>query len=306
MNRVHLAVGAATAFVMLAAPAAFADSPGQTIYRTVQQPLPGNVDSVGFEATQASQLGDEVTFAHSQRRLATVTVTMSSWGCQQGAWYTGDCKTRSGARFSVPITLNLYNATTTAPSTTPVTPGSLLASVTKTFQIPYRPSASAKCTGTQAGEWFQEHHGCFNGKAANIVFNFSSLRLRLPGTVVYGVSYNTSDYGPEPIGDLTACHATPQGCPYDSLNVGLRRASRSDRSRIRARCSGTRRPPATCATRHRSSTCSTWTPRPAPAGPAISPPCSSGRRPELSRSRSGRARPVRPAAPIQSTRAVFP
>jgi hypothetical protein len=32
---------------------------------------------------------------------------------------------------------------------------------------------------------------------------------------------STSDYGPEPIGDLTACHATPQGCPYDSLNVGL-------------------------------------------------------------------------------------
>jgi hypothetical protein len=222
MNRVHLAVAAAAAFVMLAAPSAFADSPGQTIYRTVQQPLPGNVDSVGFEATQASQLGDEVTFAHSQRRLTTVTVTMSSWGCQHGAWFSGDCKSRSGAKFSVPITLTIYPATTTAASVTPVTPGSpALGSVTKTFRIPYRPSASAKCTGSEAGEWFLEHHGCFNGKAANIVFNFRPLHLRLPGTVVYGVSYNTSDYGPEPIGDLTACHATAQGCPYDSLNVGL-------------------------------------------------------------------------------------
>jgi hypothetical protein len=221
MNRVHLAVAAATAFAMLAAPSAFADSPGQTIYRTVQQPLPGNVDSIGFEATQASQLGDEVTFAHSQRRLRTVTVTMSSWGCQQGAWFSGDCKTTSGAKFFVPITLNLYNATTTAPSTTPVQPGTAIASVTKTFRIPYRPSASAKCTGGSAGEWFLEHHGCFNGKAVNIVFDFSSLHLRLPSTIVYGVSYNTSDFGPEPIGDVTACHATSAGCPYDSLNVGL-------------------------------------------------------------------------------------
>ena len=221
MNRVHLAVAAATAFVMLAAPSAFADSPAHTIYRTVQQPLPGNVDSVGFEATQASQLGDEVTFAHSQRTLTTVTVTMSSWACQHGAWFSDDCKTRSGAKFSVPITLNLYTATTTAPSATPVTAGSPLASVTKTFRIPYRPSASPRCTGASAGEWFLKHHGCFNGKAVNIVFNFSSLDMRLPGTVVYGVSYNTSDYGPAPIGDATACHATAQGCPYDSLNVGL-------------------------------------------------------------------------------------
>jgi hypothetical protein len=220
MSRIHWAVAAATALVVLAAPSAYASSTGQTIYRSTQQPLPGNVVSLGFEATQASEFGDEITFAHSQRRLKTVTVTMSSWACQHGAWSSGDCSTASGARFFQPITLDLYKVTTTAPSATAVTPGALIASVTKTFRIPYRPSASAKCTGASAGEWFLKHHGCFNGKAANIVFDLSSLHLKLPNSIVFGIAYNTSDYGSEPIGDGTACHATPQGCPYDSLNVG--------------------------------------------------------------------------------------
>jgi hypothetical protein len=52
----------------------------------VAQPLPGNLGSIGFESDSVSEFGDEITFAHSQRRLKTVTVTMSSWGCQAGAW----------------------------------------------------------------------------------------------------------------------------------------------------------------------------------------------------------------------------
>jgi hypothetical protein len=220
MSRIHWVVAAATAFVVLAAPSAYASSDGQTIYRSTQQPLPGNVVSLGFEATQASEFGDEITFAHGQRRLKTVTVTMSSWACQQGAWFSADCKTNSGARFFQPITLDLYNVTTTAPSLVAVTPGSLIASVTKTFRIPYRPSASARCTGTEAGEWFLKHHGCFNGKASNIVFDLSSLHLRLPNSIVFGIAYDTSDYGSEPIGEAAPCHSTSAGCPYDSLNVG--------------------------------------------------------------------------------------
>jgi hypothetical protein len=39
--------------------------------------------------------------------------------------------------------------------------------------------------------------------------------------VIYGIAYNTSDYGSAPYGDATACHATSAGCGYDSLNVGL-------------------------------------------------------------------------------------
>jgi len=105
-------VAAVAAVMAIVAPTAAADSHyGTTIYRSTQEPLPGNLPSQAFQATQMSELGDEVTFAHHARRLKTVTVTMSSWGCQSGTWISMDCHTNSGAKFRWPITLNLYNAT---------------------------------------------------------------------------------------------------------------------------------------------------------------------------------------------------
>lgn len=52
----------------------------------------------------------------------------------------------------------------------------------------------------------------------NVTFSFSGVTL--PNTVVYGIAYNTSHYGYNPIGD-TACNSTAAGCPYDSLNIAL-------------------------------------------------------------------------------------
>ena len=43
----------------------------------------------------------------------------------------------------------------------------------------------------------------------------------LPNSVVFGVVYNTSHYGPSPIGESTACFTSSAGCPYDSLNIAL-------------------------------------------------------------------------------------
>ena len=54
--------------------------------------------------------------------------------------------------------------------------------------------------------------------ANNITFNFSPILL--PTTVIWSVVYNTSQYGPSPYG-TQPCESTLQGCPYDSLNVGL-------------------------------------------------------------------------------------
>ena len=45
--------------------------------------------------------------------------------------------------------------------------------------------------------------------------------MTLPDTVVYGIVYNTSHFGPVPLGEGTACYATAAGCPYDSLNIAL-------------------------------------------------------------------------------------
>ena len=186
---------------------------GQVIYDSTVSPLPGNLPSVGAEAYAFNQFGDGVTFAGTSRNLRTVTVTLSSWGCQSGHWYSDDCVTTPGATFTVPITFNIYNAGSPAP-------GSLIATRTQTFSVPYRPSAdNTNCTG---GRWYQASTGtCFNGLANNITFDFSSLNVSLPNSVVYGIVYNTTSYGPSPIGTSAACFSSSGGCPYDSLNIAL-------------------------------------------------------------------------------------
>lgn len=189
---------------------------GQVIYDSTVSPQPGNLPSEGAEAYAFNQFGDGITFAGTVRRSKSVTVTMSSWGCQSGNWFSGNCVTAPGATFSIPITLNIYNPGSP-------TPGTLIATKTQTFSIPYRPSAdNINCTGPNAGKWYDAASAtCFNGLANNVAFDLTSLNLVLPNSVVYGIVYNTTSYGPSPIGTSPACFSTSAGCPYDSLNIAL-------------------------------------------------------------------------------------
>jgi hypothetical protein len=208
-----LAVAATTCAI------AFGAVPPGSIYDSTVHPRPANLPSEGPEAYAFNELGDQVTFAGTDRHLTRVQVTLSSWACQSGHWYTGDCVTGKHATFPVPITFNVYNPATNG-SGVPVA-GSLIATQTKTFQVRYRPSANHKrCTGDDAGKWYKKNKGCFNGRAANVKFDFKSENIALPDTVVYGISYNTTDFGPSPIGQ-TACNSSSGGCFYDSLNIAL-------------------------------------------------------------------------------------
>lgn len=194
--------------ILAVAPAA---AGGTVVYNNIPDPIPGNVPSVGFEATSTSEFGGQIELAGTSRNDPTVTVLMSSWACESGAWFSHDCVTTPGATFTHPITLNVY--TVNADNS----PGSVVATVTQTFTMPYRPSAdNANCVGDQAGEWF-DGTSCFNGLAFPISFDLTGVTL--PDKVIVGVAYNTSHYGDQPIG-TQACNSTPQGCPYDSLNVG--------------------------------------------------------------------------------------
>lgn len=214
------AAAAATAAVALlgfanfAAPAG-AKSPGtqtSVIYNSVvDSPLPGNLPSVGAEAYAFNEFGNQVGFSGTNRQLTNVVVTMSSWGCVTGHWYSGDCSTPAGATFSEPITLNIYNP----PAPSSDVPGTLITTVTETVAAPYRPSASPKCG---SGEWWDSSlKTCFNGMAFNVTFNLGSVTV--PNSVVYGIAYNTSHYGYHPITDSSNCPAG--GCGYDSLNIAL-------------------------------------------------------------------------------------
>lgn len=205
-----LAASAGFATPALAASSTGAKGDPDVLYKSTVTPLPGNLPSVGFQATQTSEFGNRIRMTKTAQTLSNVTVTMSSWGCQNGGGST--CVTTPGTTFAVPITLNLYNA----PATGTIVPGSLIVSVTKTFSIPYRPSAdNVHCTG---GAWFDGTQGCFNGLAHNIVFRLASLHIKLPQDFVFGVAYNTSQYGAHPNG----CDLVPlANCPVDSLNVAL-------------------------------------------------------------------------------------
>jgi hypothetical protein len=183
-----------------------------TIYSSVPNPLPGNLPSEGAEAYAFNEFGDQIAFSGTARVLDNVVLTLSSWGCQSGHWYSGDCSTTPGATFSEPITFNIYGVNLDN------SPGSLIASTTQTFVIPYRPSADGvHCTG---GRWY-DGTTCFNGLATNVTFDFSSLGVTLPDKVIYGIAYNTTHYGYSPIGESAACYASAGGCGYDSLNIAF-------------------------------------------------------------------------------------
>lgn len=200
----------------LAAPAIADSGNGHkngVIYSSTVTPLPGNLPSVGGEAYAFNEFGNSVTFSPgSNRNLSKVVVTMSSWGCASGSWFAHNCQTPEDASFSLPITLNIYN-----PSSDGVHPGSRIATVTETFEIPYRPSASTQCTG---GRWYQESSKrCYNGLATNITFKLD--HVTVPDSAIFGITYNTSHYGYAPIGQSAACYSTTAGCGYDSLNIAL-------------------------------------------------------------------------------------
>ena len=205
---VTLALGALVVAGLLVSPAAAAPTGSAHVFNSIPGTLPGNVSSVGFEATSASEFGDYARFAGNKRNLQRVSIVMSSWGCEDGTWNAGTCATTPGATFSHPITLTLYENSGGGAL------GDTIVANTQTFAIPYRPSADPDCTG---GRWEAANGTCFNGLATIITFNFSGVTL--PGSVIYGVAYNTTHYGDVPIGESAPCFTEAGGCGYDALNV---------------------------------------------------------------------------------------
>lgn len=216
MRRAMLtAVVGVTLVVLLAAPAM--GGPGNSvIYRSLAtNGPPSNLPSYGAEAYAYKEFGNKVTFeANGPRQLTNVVVTLSSWGCVEGHWYSGDCYTPDGSTFELPMTLTIYEVGSGG-----TTVGDVLATKTDTFSVPYRPSASSRCSG---GRWWSAGLKlCFNGLAKDVTFDFEGQDVTLPDEVVFGITYNTSHYGYAPIGHATACYSSSGGCPYDSLNIAL-------------------------------------------------------------------------------------
>jgi hypothetical protein len=183
-NRIHnsrrvVFLAAAAAALTLGAAGAKADT---TIFDNTPSPLPVNVPSLGYQATQTAEFGNEISFAGTDRDITNVQITMSDWAKQSDWAGVGDA-----TGFDHPITLNFYNPGTGTGV------GSLIASKTEIVHVP----------------WHDPSNG-FSGTAFNVSFDFSGTTL--PDTVIYGVAYNTETWGANPIG-------APG--PYESLNYGV-------------------------------------------------------------------------------------
>jgi hypothetical protein len=185
-----------------------------TVYNNIPSPLAGNYASQAFEATSTAEFGGLVELAAGARTNPVVTVTLSSWGCQNRV--SGACVTTPGSVFSHPITLNIYavNADNSV--------GDLLASDTQTFKIPYRPSDDeTNCPRDADGTRWYDGTFCYHGLAHSISWDLGGRNLTLPDKVIVALMYNSSDYGYQPIGAAAPCHSSSAGCGYDSLNVAV-------------------------------------------------------------------------------------
>jgi hypothetical protein len=173
-----------------------------TLYDSVPSPLPPNVPSLGYQATQTAEFGDLIQFAGTSRTLTQVKLVLSDWALASDyPSYPGS----SGPTWNHPLTLNLYNVDNSGANPAP---GTLIATRTQTFAIPWRPPADPTCPGGTA--WRASDGNCYSGFAFTVAFDFTGVSV--PNQIIYGLAYNTETWGYAPIG-------TPG--PYVSLNFGL-------------------------------------------------------------------------------------
>ena len=177
------------------------------VFDATVTPLPGNLPSQGFQATQTAELGDAVQLGGTNRVLRSATVTMSDWA------KASDYPSLPASGWTHPITFNVYNVDNS--SGVPA-PGALVGSVTKAVTIPWRPEADPVNCETFPTKWFSStDHTCYNGLAFNVTFDLSAIGP-VPDEIIYGIAYNTNTWEAHPIG-------LPG--PYESLNVGLNTAT---------------------------------------------------------------------------------
>lgn len=197
--------------------------------------------SQAFEAQQTSEFGDEVGLAGTGTKITSMTVDLQSYGCSdEGQWNLGEsnpCKSTEGETFTIPakgpdpegITAHIYKVV----QGTPDTVGEEIGTATNADPIPYRPSADpVKCPGGETSEqenaskWYDPvAEMCVSSLSVPITFEFSGEEVEVPegGEVIWTVTFNTTHYGYNPIGEETECFETfPGGCGYDSLNVGVK------------------------------------------------------------------------------------
>lgn len=209
-----LAVATLAITIVLAIAAASATITYVPMYSNIPSTLSGDVPSLGFQERSVSEVGGQVGLVGTSANNTKVTVGLSSWACQQGVWNVSSgpekCVHSTTETFAWPVILRIYLANPDG------SVGPKIAQLRQTVAMPYRPTASEKCTGANAGGWSWPH--CYSGKLFKVTFQLRGIYL--PSHAIISVAYSTSGFGPEPQG-YQPCSSTTQGCFYDHLKVAL-------------------------------------------------------------------------------------
>ncbi|CAN5431968.1 hypothetical protein BH10ACT3_BH10ACT3_04360 [soil metagenome] len=167
--------------------------------------------SLGYAATSTKELGDLVQLDGTARKLTSAKLTLVTWAYQSApinsAWCTNhqlNCDALTGWDQPVKVTIYAAGGTNAAP-----TLGAVLGTATATVRVPWRPEPDPDCPENR---WKDADGVCNNGLAFEADVNFAS-SFTAPDEVIFGISYNTTNYGATPYGG--------PGGPYDSLNVAL-------------------------------------------------------------------------------------
>jgi hypothetical protein len=171
-----------------------------TAYTTLPAPTLPDEFSIGYEDTGTSELGDLIKLSGSSPlNLESATVAMSNWAYETKYESLG---TSSG--FYVPTTLNLYDV---GPSDSL---GPRFYTVTTDAFIPWRPEPDPADCGAGSTDYLASDGGCYPG--ALVTINFDLGGLTAPDTLIYGVAFDTQNYGYNPYGIVG---------PYNDLHIAM-------------------------------------------------------------------------------------
>ncbi len=195
ISKMVLAFGLALAFSAAA-------RAGTVVYDSLPSPLPAGLPSLDYQATQTAEFGDAVFLAggYSGTNDYTVTVGLTDSALQSdymtqqanGSWTENSAfrhVTMNSAGFTYPLTLTLYGAVPADPGL-----GSPIASETVNAFIP----------------WLPADYPADSSILFTVSFNFTDVTL--PNEFIYGLSFNTENYGTRP---------TWRDGPYDYLGFAL-------------------------------------------------------------------------------------
>lgn len=166
---------------------------GQTNYNT-------SYTSIGFQATQTTELGNLIHLGGTARQLNTIKVNMVTYAKWNSAiwdpWKTNHPTQYNTNGYFHDLTLRVYQMTSS--NTIQV-----LTSQTQTnVLVPWaQPTGINSITGTPN-----------TGQAFTVSFDFSGKNLVLPNSVIISIGFDTQGYGDSPTGVVG---------PYNSLNFGV-------------------------------------------------------------------------------------